>query len=56
MGALNFMWDAAQSGQIAELREDVDKQKKDIEEMKAIMYNMALRIQALEKKTNELPM
>lgn len=53
MSALNFMWDAAQSGQIAELREDVDNQKKAIEEMKAIMYNMALRIQALEKLKNE---
>lgn len=56
MGAYDFMWNWIQAGQIEDLREDIDKQKKTIEEMKAIMYNMALRIQALEKKTNDLPM
>lgn len=50
MGALNYVWDLSQSGQIDELYEELEKQQKTIEEMKDIMHKMALRIVELEKK------
>jgi uncharacterized coiled-coil protein SlyX len=43
-----FWWDAIQAGQIEELQKKVEEQDVVITEIKAILYNMALRIKSLE--------
>lgn len=49
MGALNFIWDMSQSGQIADLEERVEK----LEEQVLILKEWIDYLEAERKKTND---
>jgi uncharacterized coiled-coil protein SlyX len=50
MGAYDFMWNAAQSGQIHNLDEKVEALEKDMETARAWIEFLTKRIEELEKQ------
>ena len=53
MGALDFTWNMAQSGQIDDLKECVEALEKDMETARVWIEHLTKRIEALEnERTN----